>query len=44
MQVVSVMLFIMGLRGVCRSFFQALKRGEMVDFSRLNEDARLLAS
>jgi len=36
-------VFSMGLRGVFRSFIQALKRGEMVDFSRLNEDARVLA-
>lgn len=44
MQVVfGNVVYSMGLRGVFRSFVRALTRGEMYDFSRLNEDARLLA-
>ena len=36
-------VYSMGLRGLFRSFTQALYRGEMVDYSKLNEEARLLA-
>lgn len=36
-------VYSMGVRGLLRSVFRALTRGEMVDFSRLNRDARELA-
>lgn len=36
-------VYSMGVRGLLRTVWRALSRGEMVDFSRLNKDARLLA-
>lgn len=44
MQVVfGNVVFSMGALGFLRTIFRAFTRGEMVDFSRLNRDARLLA-
>lgn len=36
-------VYSMGIRGVIRSITRALKRGEMPDFTRMNNDARVIA-
>jgi uncharacterized protein YbjQ (UPF0145 family) len=41
--VVGVIVYSMGLRGIVRSFMRAFTRGEMSDFSHLNEVARDIA-
>jgi uncharacterized protein YbjQ (UPF0145 family) len=41
--VVGVIVYSMGLRGIVRSFMRAFTRGEMIDFSHLNEVARDIA-
>ncbi len=41
--VVGVIVYSMGLRGLLRSVTRAFQRGEMGDFSRLNEIARDIA-
>ncbi len=36
-------VYSMGLQGILKSFRRALKRGEMSDFTKINQDARELA-
>lgn len=41
--VVGVIVYSMGIKGVMRSFLRAFNRGEMHDFSHLNQIAREIA-
>lgn len=41
--VIGNIVYSMGIRGMFKSFQRALSRGEMVDFTRMNKDAREIA-